>query len=121
MLWAFIVPGDPFWPLVLIYLTLAIDSGNNLASGNLLMNLLPPGTQNVGYFSIFTAVTSLVSAIGPFLAGILIGLIANAALPVLGVGMGAIQLMFLLSGLLRAISMIFFRGFSDKTTRPAPA
>jgi MFS family permease len=121
MLWAFVVPGDPFWPLVLIYLTLAIDSGNNLASGNLLMNLLPSGTQNVGYFSIFTAVTSLVSAIGPFLAGILIGLIANAALPVLGVGMGAIQLMFLLSGLLRAISMIFFRGFSDKTDQAAPA
>lgn len=121
IVWAFIVPGDPFWPLLLLYLTLAVDSGNNLAAGNLLMNLLPPGARNVGYISIFTAVTSLVSAIGPFLAGILIGLVASASFPLLGVGMGGIQLMFLLSGLLRVVSMVFFRGFSDKTSLTAKA
>lgn len=113
ILWAFVVPGDPFWPLLLLHMSLAVDSGLNLASGNLLMNLLPPGTQNVGFFSVFTAVTSLVSAIGPFVAGILIGWIAAYSLPVLGVGLGAFQLMFIVSGLLRAASMVFFRGFAD--------
>ncbi|MDB5078172.1 MAG: hypothetical protein JWP00_96 [Chloroflexi bacterium] len=114
VLWAFIVPGDPFWPLLLLHLTLVIDSGLNMASGNLLINLVPPGTQNVGYISIFIAITSLISAIGPFMAGILIGWIATTSLPVLGVSMGAIQLIFILSGVLRALSMLFFRGFSDK-------
>lgn len=112
--WAFVMPDNPFWPLLLLHLSLALDSGLNLAAGNLLINLLPPGTQNIGHISIFTAVTSLVSAIGPFIAGILIGWIAGASLPVLGVGMGAIQLMFIASGVLRAGSMIFYRGFSDK-------
>lgn len=115
--WAFVIPGNPFWPLLLLHLSLAVDSGLNLAAGNLLMNLLPPGARNVGYISVFTAITSLVTAIGPFLAGILIGLIASASLPVLGFGMGAIQMMFLLSGGLRAVSMLFYRGFSDKVTR----
>jgi MFS family permease len=114
ILWAFVVPGNPFWPLLFLHMSLAMDSGLNLAAGNLLMNLLPPGTRNVGYISVFTAITSLVTAIGPFMAGIVIGWIASASLPVLGSGMGAIQLMFLLSGVLRAFSMLFYRGFSDK-------
>lgn len=113
VLWAFVVPGNPFWPLLALHMTLAVDSGLNLAAGNLLMNLLPPGTRNVGYFSVFTAITSLVSAIGPFLAGILIGGLASVSLPVLGFGLGAIQLVFLLSAVLRMLSMLFYRGFSD--------
>lgn len=113
VLWAFVVPGNPFWPLLFLHISLAIDSGFNLAAGNLFMNLLPPGTGNVGFISVFTAITSVVTAIGPFLAGILIGWIASASLPVLGFEMGAIQLMFIVSGVLRAISMLFYRGFSD--------
>ena len=81
------------------------------------MNMLPPGTGNVGYISVFTAVSSVATAIGPFLAGIAIGWIASAAIPVLGFEMGAIQIMFLVSGVLRVISMFFYRGFSDAIKR----
>jgi MFS family permease len=117
VLWAFVVPGNPFWPLLFLHISLAIDSGLNLAAGNLLMNLLPTGTGNVGYISVFTAVSSVSTAIGPFLAGIVIGWIASAALPIFGFEMGAIQIMFLASGVLRVISMFFYHGFNDAVKR----
>ncbi|MBN9386803.1 MAG: MFS transporter [Chloroflexi bacterium] len=117
VLWAFVVPGNPFWPLLFLFISLAIDSGFNLAAGNLLMNLLPTGTGNVGYISVFTAVSSVATAIGPFLAGIVIGWIASTAVPIFGFEMGAIQIMFLASGVLRVISMFFFHGFSDAVKR----
>lgn len=114
MAWAFVTPGQAFWPLAALHLTLVVDAGLNLAAGNLLMNLMPAhNASNVGYFSVFTAVTSVVSAIGPFLAGLLIGLLAQNLTPVLGMSFGALQLMFLLSGLLRLLSLGLFRGFKD--------
>jgi Na+/melibiose symporter-like transporter len=113
--WAFVGAGQPFWPLALLHLTLIIDSGMNLAAGNLLMNLMPNhNADNVGYFSVFTAVTSLVSAVGPFLAGLLIGLIAHNQLGLWGFSFDALQLMFLLSGLLRLLSLGLFRGFKEE-------
>ncbi len=112
--WAFITPREPFWPLAVLHLTLVTDAGLNLAAGNLLMNLMPAhNASNVGYFSVFTAVTSVVSAIGPFLAGLLIGLVAQNLTPFLGTSLGALQLLFLLSGLLRLLSLGLFRGFKD--------
>lgn len=112
--WALVVPGNPFWPLALLHASLLIDAGLNLASGNLLMNLMPNrGTSNIGYFSMFTAVTSLAAAIAPFLGGILIGVIAQGQFIIFGMAFGAIQVMFLLSGVLRALAMLFYQKFDN--------
>ncbi len=120
VLWAFVLPGQPFLALALLHLTLAVDAGLNLCSGNLLMNLMPgQGVGNVGYFSTFTAVTSLVSAGGPFLAGSLVGLLAGNQIMAFGFGLGALQIMFLISGFLRLLSLALFRGFDDGLTATA--
>lgn len=112
--WALVVPGNPFWPLALLHASLLIDAGLNLASSNLLMNLLPNhGPGNIGYFSLFTAVTSLAAAIAPFLGGILVGVIAQGQIEMFGMAFGAIQVIFLLSGLLRALAMLFYRKFDE--------
>ncbi|HEX2911370.1 MAG TPA: MFS transporter [Chloroflexia bacterium] len=114
ILWALVGPKDAFLPMMLLHSTLIIDAGLNLASGNLLMNLMPrEGTGNVGYYSAFTAVMSLVSAVGPFMAGIIIGLIAGGNIVIAGVAFGGIQVMFLLSGILRVLALCLFRGFDD--------
>jgi MFS family permease len=113
--WAFVLPGNPFIPMLLIHITLVIDAGQALSATNLLMNLMPrQDASNVGHFSVFTATTNLFSALGPFIAGILIGLIGTQQWVVLGIGFGAIQLMFLLSALVRLLSMAVFSGFDDK-------
>jgi MFS family permease len=115
LLWALIIPGQPFWPLLALHLTLVVDAGLTLSSGNLLMNLMPShGAENVGYFSVFVAATSVISSIGPFLAGITIGIISGNQVNLLGMEFGAIQVIFLASGVLRAVSLLFFRGFDDK-------
>jgi len=115
LLWALIVPGQPFFPLLAIHLTLAVDAGLTLSSSNLLMNLMPShGAENVGYFSVFVAATSVISSIGPFIAGIAIGILASTQVSLLEMDFGAIQVIFLASGVLRGLSMFFFRGFDDK-------
>ncbi len=116
--WAFVTPGQAFWPLAALHASLLVDAGLNLASGNLLMNLMPEhNASNVGYFSVFTAVTSLVSAIGPFLAGLLIGLLAHNQTVFGGMSLGALQLMFLLSAVLRVLALGLYRGFKDVGSR----
>ncbi len=115
LLWALIIPGQPFWPLLALHLTLVVDAGLTLSSSNLLMNLMPSqGAENVGYFSVFVAATSLISAIGPFMAGVTIGMLSGTQVNLLGMDFGAIQVIFLASGVMRAVSLLFFRGFDDK-------
>jgi MFS family permease len=112
--WAFVTPGQPFWPLAVLHFTLLVDAGLNLAANNLLMNLMPDNRAgNIGYISAFTAITSVFTAGGPFLAGLLIGLIAQTQLTAFGFAFGALQLMFILSGILRLLSLGLFRGFKE--------
>jgi MFS family permease len=114
VMWAFVWPGDPFWPLFLLHFSQLIDAGTNLSAGNLLMDIVPGHTaNNVGYFSVFTAITSVVSAIAPFLAGLLISLLGDGQWLVLGMSFGAIQIVFLLSGLGRFLCMPLLRGFES--------
>ena len=104
-----------FIALIFIHASLVVNSGLNLSSGNLLMNLMPEGQhQNVAYYSVFNTFTSLISALGPLLAGILLALLGNFQLNLFGLTLGAIPLLFVLSGLLRLASMGFFKGFDDK-------
>ena len=118
VLWAVIGPQQAFWPLVVLHLTLVADAGLNLSAGNLLMNLMPhEGTANVGYFSVFAAFTSLASAIGPFLAGLLLSLLGSGSLNLFGFSLGALPLLFVLSGVLRLVSLGLWGGFDDKPTR----
>jgi MFS family permease len=116
--WAFVVPGDPFLPLIALHISLVTDAGMTLAASNLLMNLMPAqDAGNVAYFSVFIAITSVVSAGAPFLAGLLIGFIGHSSFAIFGFGMGGIQLMFLASGVLRLLSMLLWGGFADKGIR----
>ena len=114
LLWMLVTPENPFWPLLLLHVSLVVDAGLALGAGNLLMNLMPhEGAGNVAYFGIFSGLTSLTSAIGPLLGGILISLMSNR-LEIFGLSLGTIQFLFLLSAGLRVLSLVFFRNFSDK-------
>jgi MFS family permease len=109
--WAFVLPGQSFIPLVVLHLTLVIDAGLNLAMGNLLMNLMPSqDARNIGFFSVHSAVISVAGAVGPFIAGLLISGLGNGFHWWI---MGAIQLMFLLSAVLRIVALLFYRGIPE--------
>ncbi|HEX2915574.1 MAG TPA: MFS transporter [Chloroflexia bacterium] len=117
LLWA-LLPASPTQALAMLFLlhaTLLVDAGLNLSAGNFLMNLLPSqGNQNVGYFSVFSTVISLTSAVGPLLAGILLSVMDGGQFTLMGLSLGAIPMLFMLSAVLRVISLLFYRGFSDR-------
>lgn len=119
--WAFVSGDMAFWLLIALHISLVVDVGLNLCAGNMLMNMMPrQDASNIGHFSTFTAVTSLAAAAGPFLAGLLLSISGSLNFMVLGIGLGAIQLVFILSGLVRVLSLVLFRDFlSSKAEKTA--
>lgn len=117
LVWAILpsVPQQAFIILILLNVSLIIDAGLNLGSGNLLMNLIPDGQgNNVSHYSVFNTATSLASAMGPLLAGFLLSGFVGIDLNLFGLTLTALPLLFILSGVLRAVTMLFFRGFDDR-------
>lgn len=117
VVWAILpsVPQYAFLILILLNISLVVDAGLNLSAGNLLMNLIPDERgNNVSHYSVFNAVTSLTSAIGPLLAGFLLNGLVGIQLNLFGLTLTALPLLFVLSGVLRAVTMFFFKGFDDR-------
>ena len=107
------VPTALAWILlIVVQLFNAAESGLELASNNLPLNVAPR-QHNTAYLATYAAVFSLCSAISPLIGGALLsqpGLMQVTAGPL---SLSSYQTLFVISGLLRLSSLIFARRVSE--------
>jgi len=103
LVWVLARPGD--WMIALFaahILSGAIFSAIQLAHVNILVKLAP-SSGRAAYFAMFNGVVGLSTAFAPIFGGMLLGWGEGVSLTFFGFEFGALQLLFLLSGLLQLI------------------
>ncbi len=107
------------WPfLIIINLFGYADAGLELGTTNLLMKLAPR-ERNTEQFAVVLAFAGAATALSPLLAAPLVIWLADTDLALGGLHIGALQMMFLLSGVLRIASLAFMRGLREPDAAPA--
>ena len=107
-LWILATPGS--WGI--LWLTHLLNglawSGIGLASSQLLMSTAPEDGASM-YFAVFAAITGIAGTVSPLLGGALAGVFASITYQVGGITLSGLQLLFILTGTLRLLSLSLLR------------
>ncbi len=92
-------------------------SGVGLASSHLLMSSAPREGAST-YFAVFAGITGLSGAAAPILGGVVAALTTTVTLQVAGVAMEGLQIVFVLTGILRIATLVLLRTIPDADSMP---
>lgn len=103
-IWVLATPGN--WSILWLthFLNGLAWSGIGLASSQLLMSTAPEDGASM-YFAVFAAITGIAGTISPLLGGALAGVFSSLAWQVGGITLSGLQLLFMLTGILRLLSL----------------
>lgn len=111
ILYAFTAAGA--WPmLILVHLFGVFEAGLTVNANTMLLNIVPR-QNNTTHIAAYSAVVNLFSAVSPLIGGILVGSAAGLHLQAGGFSFSNYQVLFLISGVLRAASILLTLGFRD--------
>ena len=120
LLWQFTVPGAYWFNVALIVVINTIAgvgwAGVGLTQFNLLLGIATPSARGT-YVALFSAFTGLIGGITPVIGGILIGALATVAIPAGPVLLNNYKLLFLLSAVIRAVSLVFLARIRESDSR----
>jgi HEAT repeat protein len=120
LLWAITVPGAYWFDVAIIVVLNTIAgigwAGVGLTRFNLLLGIAEPETR-AAFVALFSAFTGVVSGIAPILGGALIAGLASVSVPFGPIVLNNYKLLFLLSAVLRAVSLIYLFKIRETDSR----
>ncbi|NLK08061.1 MAG: MFS transporter [Firmicutes bacterium] len=108
LLWVLATPSN--WSILwaVYFLNGLAWSGIGLASSQLLMSTAPRESASM-YFAVFAAITGIAGTISPLLGGSLAGIFTPLTLEVGTVSLGGLQLLFIVTAVLRLLSLLLLK------------
>ena len=116
IIWVFNTP-EFFWfvPLALCVSGL-IFSGILVAVTPLLYGLVPAGSQRPHYLATWSASVNLLGALGPAASAVLVAYLDGVTLQMLGLSIGHLQIIFLISAVCRVPALFLLSRVSDRSS-----
>jgi len=116
LMWLFVTPANCIPLISLIYLSGLFDSGLGLGASNLMLAISPRKSKAM-YLSSYTACVNVAAAISPILGGLLAQNLGDMQLNLSLLKPEGLQILFLISGILRLSSFLFFRFISEEHSK----
>ncbi len=116
LMWLFVTPANCIPLISLIYLSGLFDSGLGLGASNLMLATSPRESKAM-YLSSYTACVNVAAAISPILGGLLAQNLGEFQLNLFLLKPEGLQILFLISGILRLFSFLFFRSVSEEHSK----
>ncbi len=113
LVWAFNQPGSYHLVPVALILSGILFSGIAVGVNPLLYRLLPQGEKRTVYLAAWSVTVNLMGALGPLLSGLLVAQLEGLRFSFLGVSMGKLQVVFVLSTLARLAPLLILRTVQD--------
>ena len=116
IMWVFNSPGDYYLIPVALFIAGIFFSGISVAVQPMLFGLLPEGEQRPYYLAAWSASVSIMSALGPFTGSFLVRVLRDVEFSINGFPIRSLQIIFLISAVLRFVPIIILRFVRDRST-----
>ncbi len=116
-LWIFTTPNS-YLLYIIIHLTGFLDAGLGLTLSNTMLKLVPPQKKSV-YIAVYNTSAGLASFAAPILGGVLAKQLQGVSISLGYVTLGHLQLLFLLSGVIRFFTLIPLKNIHEPKAKSA--